>query len=94
MNRMYSLSDARPGERVRVLSLNVPGGIRRRLLDMGLTAGTVVECLGRSPGGDPAAFLIRGAVIALRRGNCENIRTAPLKEADKARGEGGAESWD
>ena len=25
-----------------------------------------MECLGRSPGGDPAAYLIRGAVIALR----------------------------
>ncbi|MEG2203689.1 MAG: FeoA family protein, partial [Oscillospiraceae bacterium] len=29
--------------------------------------GTRVECLHRSPAGDPIAFLIRGAMIALRR---------------------------
>ena len=42
------------------------GDMRRRLQDIGLIRGTSVECVGRSPLGDPAAFRIRGAVIALR----------------------------
>jgi len=42
------------------------GEMRRRLQDIGLIRGTSVVCVGRSPLGDPAAFLIRGAVIALR----------------------------
>ena len=41
--------------------------LRRRLQDMGMIQGTAVECVGISPLGDPAAYLVRGAVIALRR---------------------------
>ena len=40
--------------------------MRRRLLDIGLVEGTNIECLQKSPAGDPVAYLIRGAVIALR----------------------------
>ena len=40
--------------------------MRRRLLDIGLIPGTRVTCTAVSPAGDPAAYLIRGAVIALR----------------------------
>ena len=47
--------------------------IKRRLLDIGLIENTVVECVGISPLGDPKAFLIRDAVIALRCADCSNI---------------------
>ena len=40
--------------------------MRRRLLDLGLIPGTRVTCQGRSPAGDPAAYLVRGTVVALR----------------------------
>ena len=43
------------------------GPTRRRLLDLGLVPGTRVEAIRRSPAGDPIAFNIRGAVIALRK---------------------------
>ena len=36
------------------------------LLDLGLVEGTQVRCLQKSPAGDPIAYDIRGAVIALR----------------------------
>lgn len=49
-----------------IYNLNVRGDLRRRLLDIGLTPGTRVECLFKSSVGDPVAFGIRGAVIALR----------------------------
>ena len=61
---MYCLNDIAPGERARVVSQSTCGALRRRLLDMGLIAGTEVECVGKSPAGDPRAYLIRGAVIA------------------------------
>ncbi len=54
------------GETVRVTQLTTTGSMRRRLLDIGLIEGTCIECVQRSPGGDPVAYLIRGAVIALR----------------------------
>lgn len=65
--KMKALSEMTPGERGRVSVLRNGGSMRRRLMDIGLIVGARVECVGRSPGGDPAAYLIRGAVIAIRR---------------------------
>lgn len=73
MNGNLSLNDIKPGENGTVKSLLSDGSIRRRLLDIGLIEGTQVECIGRSPSGDPSAFLIRGAVIAIRCEDCRNI---------------------
>lgn len=73
MNCKLSLNDIEPGQKARVKSLLSNGSIRRRLLDIGLIEDTEVECLGRSPSGDPSAFLIRGAVIAIRSEDCSNI---------------------
>lgn len=47
--------------------------MRRRLSDVGLIEGTAVTCVSKAPFGDPAAFAIRGAVIALREEDSKNI---------------------
>lgn len=62
-----SLNVLQEGARGRVVTLLNEGAMRRRLQDIGLIEGTPVLCLKRSPSGDPIAYLIRGAVIALRR---------------------------
>ncbi len=67
------LNDIAPGEHAVIRSLQATGSIRRRLLDIGLIKNTNVKCIGRSPGGDPSAYLIRGAVIAIRSEDCANI---------------------
>jgi len=74
-----NLADLQPGESGVVQSLLVEGCQRRRLLDIGLIENTLVQCVGRSPSGDPSAYLIRGAVIALRAHDCRRIIL--LKEA-------------
>ena len=68
-----SLNDIRPGERAIVSALRSVGSMRRRLLDIGLVENTCVECVGRSPCGDPSAYLIRGAVIAIRAEDSSGI---------------------
>ncbi len=75
---MKCLNHLAIGERAQVLSLSANGKERRRLLDLGLISGTVVEALQRSPSGDPVAYLIRGAVIALRGEDAEKILVSPL----------------
>ena len=67
MNMPKSLAETEVGETVHVVSLLAEGRMRRRLADLGLISGADVSCLGRSPLGDPSAYLIRGAVIAIRR---------------------------
>lgn len=73
MNRQICLNDIKPGQHATISSLQSTGSMRRRLLDIGLIENTKVECLGRSPWGDPTAFLIRGAVIAIRSEDCRDI---------------------
>lgn len=73
MNGQRSLNEIKPGEAAVVQSLCAHGSMRRRLLDIGLVEGTRVECVGVSPLGDPAAYLIRGAVIAIRAADCREV---------------------
>lgn len=63
---MEQLNQLQPGQSATVTGLLADRGIRRRLQDIGLVEGTCVTCLARSPLGDPVAYEIRGAVIALR----------------------------
>ncbi len=54
------------------------GQARRRLLDLGVVPGTVVRARLAGLGGDPIAYEIRGALIALRRAQTELIEVAPV----------------
>ena len=66
MRYITNLDKLGEGQHARVLRLTADDGIRRRMQDIGLIQGTPVKCLQKSPFRDPVAFLIRGAVIALR----------------------------
>ena len=60
--------DALPiGHSARICQLDTAGAQRRRMLDLGFVPGAAVTALQASPWGDPVAYGIRGAVIALRR---------------------------
>lgn len=72
-----SLYDLKDGAWGRVTYLNINGSMRRRLQDIGLIRGTRVRCLMHSPSGDPAAFLIRNTVIALRSEDSSRILIRP-----------------
>ncbi|HOM02927.1 MAG TPA: FeoA family protein [Acetivibrio sp.] len=61
------------GRKAKVKFLTSDGPIRRRMLDLGLVSDTVVEALQKSPSGDPTAYHIRGAVIALRSEEAKKI---------------------
>ena len=73
MRESLCLWDIRPGQKARVVKITAERSMHRRLLDIGLVEGTLVECLGESPPGDPRAYLIRGAVIAIRSRDCRDI---------------------
>lgn len=74
MDGNVSLSLLPVGESAKVCAVSASGKLRQRLLDMGVIPGTGIHCLADSPGGDLRAYLIRGAVIALRRQDCQGIR--------------------
>ena len=73
MKNMESLKKLNRGQKAVIARLESADDIRRRLQDMGMIEGTSVECVGKSPLGDTAAYLVRGAVIALRSQESDRI---------------------
>ena len=61
------LSDLRAGARAQVVSLteDCQGFARRRLLDLGLSPGALVERGYGAPLGGPTAYRLRGITLAL-----------------------------
>ena len=68
-----SLPALNVGEQGIVKELLCVGALRRRFLDIGLIPGTSVFCSGKSPLGDPSAYVIRGKHIAIRKADAEKI---------------------
>ncbi|MDP3581990.1 MAG: iron dependent repressor, metal binding and dimerization domain protein [Ignavibacteria bacterium] len=56
------------------------GQQRRRMLDFGIVPGTVVHTRLRSLKGDPSAYEVRGALIALRKNQSDLIHIKKIKE--------------
>jgi DtxR family Mn-dependent transcriptional regulator len=70
------LSSLDVGQQARVIAISptLRAPERRRMLDLGLVPGTVVGAEIESPAGDPTGYRIRGAVIALRREQADQIQ--------------------
>lgn len=81
-----SLADAELGDVVQVLGLaaRCQGPGRRRLLDLGVVPGTTVSVELAGSGGDPVAYRIRGALIALRREQASCIQVEPVESTAAA----------
>lgn len=75
------LTDLKPGQSAEVVSLSprIRRVERRRLMDLGLLQGTKIEVVMESASGNPIAYRIRGAVIALRKKQAALINVYPDK---------------
>lgn len=77
-NNQVPLNQLPIGKKANVAILTADGTTRRRMLDLGIVDGTEIEPLYKSPSGNPVAYLIRGAVIALRTDVSEKIMVSVL----------------
>ena len=77
-----SLSSLKTGEEGEVLGISraCRGAQRRRLMDLGIVPGTVISMVMTSAGGDPKAYNIRGAMIALREDQADFINIQSLNK--------------
>lgn len=71
------LSNIKPGQSARIVCLANEGLMAGRLEDLGFLPGAVVSCVLQRPRKNIAAYLVRGAVIALRE---EDSRFIMAKE--------------
>lgn len=73
-DKKQCLGELKVGMRGTILSTTGPIEIRRRLLEMGMLEGSLIELVHEAPfGGDPIAVRVRGALIALRRNEANYI---------------------
>ena len=61
------------GQSGRVLRVTGDGEVTRRLLEMGITPGVEIVCLGAAPLGDPLEFELRGYRLSLRKTEAQQI---------------------
>ena len=73
MEEITTLDRLPAGGRAVVDHLTAPEIPRRRLLELGFVPGGEIEAVQESPWGDPVAYSVCGAVIALRRADAQQI---------------------
>ena len=76
-----TLADLQPGQAGIVAELHCTGLERRRLMDLGVVPGTQILAEMHSPLGDPVAYRVRGALVALR---AQQARLITITEPDIA----------
>ena len=67
------LSDLLPGEKGIVKRVTGSRMIKRRIVDMGVVAGTVIEVQKFAPLGDPMEVKVKGFNLSLRKNEAEMI---------------------
>lgn len=82
MEELSSLAALAVGEHGYVRSVSLPPVMQKRLEAFGLIPGTEVECVMRAPSGEPSAYRVRGALLALRHADCEQIQIAPASPSE------------
>lgn len=84
LKEVEPLSNIKAGTISTIDSVQSTDHMRRRLLDLGFSQGTIIKCVQCSPSGDPVAYMVRGTIIALRNEDANQIMV------DK----GGTNGWD
>ncbi|HJD21863.1 MAG TPA: ferrous iron transport protein A [Candidatus Gemmiger faecigallinarum] len=70
---MKTLKDAKVGDVVTVVRLHGEGPVKRRIMDMGITKGTVLKVQKVAPLGDPMELTVRGYELSVRKADAEMI---------------------
>ena len=73
-----SLAKLKKGQKATIARIGGSGGVRRRLMDMGATTGTVIEVERVAPLGDPIEVKLKGYHLTLRKEEAERIEVNVL----------------
>lgn len=73
---MKTLKDVKCGETVSVEKLTGDGGVKRRIMDMGITKGVDIFVRKVAPFGDPVEITVRGYELSIRKAEAGNIEVS------------------
>lgn len=74
-----TLKDIKVGKRAKAIRVNGEGGIRRRIMDMGITKGVEIYVRKVAPLGDPMELFVRGYELSLRKADADLIEVEEVK---------------
>ena len=67
------LCDLKNGEKAKIVKIGKIGELKKRLVDMGITAGEIIKLERNAPLGDPQEYIIKSTGIAIRKEDAKNI---------------------
>jgi len=76
--RRVNLKDLKPGQKGKVLKIHKRGETNKRIVEMGVTPGSVVEVERVAPLGDPIVIKVKGYHLSLRKEEAEGIEIEAL----------------
>ncbi len=76
-----TLREVQVGQSAKVIRLNGTGPVKRRIMDMGITKGQVVQVIRVAPLGDPMEITVRNYELSVRKADAEMIEVELVKEA-------------
>jgi ferrous iron transport protein A len=69
-----NLARLKPGEKGTIVAIGVMGAMKRRLMDMGVLIGEMVEVVKVAPLGDPMEVTVKSYQLSLRKQEAAGIR--------------------
>lgn len=79
VNQAQVLASQPVGVAMRIAAVSGPLPLRRRLLEMGLTPGTIISVVRRAPLGDPIELRVRQYLLSLRLAQASAVTVTPVE---------------
>lgn len=73
-----NLKNLLTGQRAKVLKIASKGETKKRIIEMGVTPGVIIEVERVAPLGDPIEVKVRGYHLSLRKIEAEGISVEPI----------------
>ncbi len=75
---LVKLSELPVGSRAKIVKIGNIGDLKRRLRELGITKGEVVEIEHIAPLGDPIEIIVKNSRLSLRKEEAEHIEVETL----------------
>ena len=78
-DKITTLNKLESKERSKIIKIAAKASLRRKLLDMGILPGVIVEVVRHAPLGDPIEISVKGYHLSLRKSEAAYISVERLR---------------
>lgn len=82
MNEIINLDRLKVGQKAKIIEVNEECGAVtfRRIRELGIVKGSLIECYGEGIGGEPKSYKIKNTILALRKDDTKYITVEKFEE--------------